>query len=226
MKRNLHAGHAHGGGLSVNVFTEAELEDIHLATLEVLERTGVFVEDDEPLDIFSDGGCAVDRETHTVRLPAQVVDEALRACPSKVYLCGRDPAHDIVLESTRVYFSNFDEGIMLVDPRTGDYREPSIADVAQVARLVDALPNIDTYESAVGAQDVPIETASLYKWEAAIHNTGKPVGSEATSAWDVRKIVEMATVVAGGKTHSAAGRRWASGCARSARSSCRATPRK
>ena len=146
--------------------------------------------------------------------------------PSKVYLCGRDPAHDIVLEAARVYFSNFDEGIMLVDPRTGDYREPSIADVAQVARLVDALPNIDTYESAVGAQDVPMETSSLYKWEAAIHNTGKPVGSEATSAWDVRKVIEMAAVVAGGEDASAAGRRWASGCARSARSSCRATPRK
>ncbi len=199
MKRNLHAGHTRAGGLSVNVFTEAELDDIHLATLEVLERTGVFVEDDEPLDIFRDGGCAVDRETHMVRLPPHVVDDALRACPPKVYLCGRDPAHDIVLESTRVYFSNFDEGIMLVDPRSGEYRQPDIEDVRQVARLVDALPNIDTYESAVGARDVPMETASLYKWEAAIHNTGKPVGSEATSAWDVRKVIAMATVVAGGE---------------------------
>jgi trimethylamine---corrinoid protein Co-methyltransferase len=199
MKRNLHAGRLRSGGLSLNVFTEDELEDIHLASLEVLERTGVFVEDDEPLDLFADAGCAVDRDTHTVRIPPHLVDEGIHSCPSKVYLCGRDPRHDIVLEAGRVYFSNFDEGIMLIDPRTGEYRHPGIEDVRQVARLVDALPHIDTYESAVGAEDVPMATASLYKWEAAIHNTGKPVGSEATTAWDVHKIIAMATVVAGGE---------------------------
>ena len=47
--------------------------------------------------------------------------------------------------------------------------------------------------------DVPEATASLYKWEAAILNTGKPVGTEATSAYDCRKLIEMATVVAGGE---------------------------
>ena len=62
VKRNLFAGRPRSGGLSLNVFTESELDDIHLATLEVLERTGVFVEADEALDIFADGGCLVDRE--------------------------------------------------------------------------------------------------------------------------------------------------------------------
>jgi trimethylamine--corrinoid protein Co-methyltransferase len=197
MKRNQHAGRPRSGGLSLNVFTEAELEDIHLSTLEVLERTGVFVEDDEPLDIFADGGCTVDRETHMVRIPPTVVEDAIRACPSKVYLCGRDPRNDLVLEGGRVYFSNFDEGIMLIDPRSGEYRQPGIADVREVARLVDYLSDMDTYESAVGAEDVPAETASLHKWEVAALNTTKPVGSEATSGWDVRKIIEMAKVLAG-----------------------------
>ena len=164
----------------------------------MLERTGVFVEDDEPLDIYADGGCLVDRETHMVRIPPHLVEEAIRSCPPKVYLCGRDPANDLVLEAGRVYFTNFDEGIMLVDPRTGEYRQPGIADVREVARLVDALDCMDTYESAVGATDVPAATASLHKWEAAAHNTTKPVGSEATSGADVRGILAMAAVMAGG----------------------------
>ncbi len=70
MNRGQHAGRARSGGLSLNVFTPDEIDDIHLATLEVLERTGVFVEDDEPLDIFSDGGCLVDRETPHRQDPA------------------------------------------------------------------------------------------------------------------------------------------------------------
>ena len=48
LKRNLHAGKRMSGGFSVNVFTDDELYEIHLATLEVLEKTGVFVQDEEP----------------------------------------------------------------------------------------------------------------------------------------------------------------------------------
>ena len=199
MKRNLHAGRPRSGGLSLNVFTEAELDDIHLSSLEILERTGFWVEADDALAIYADGGCLADRESHMVRIPPYLVEEALRSCPPKSFLCGRDPENDIVLEAGRVYVSNFDEGIMTIDVRTGDYRHPVLADVHEAARLVDALSDIDTYESAVHPVDVPEETASLHKWEAAILNTGKPVGTEATSAYDVKKIVEMATIVAGGE---------------------------
>ena len=43
--------------------SDGDLHDIHLATLEVLERTGVWVEADDARDVFRDGGCRVDRET-------------------------------------------------------------------------------------------------------------------------------------------------------------------
>ncbi len=50
MSRNPRAGQRGSGGLSLEVFTADELREIHLATLEVLSRTGVFVEDDEALE--------------------------------------------------------------------------------------------------------------------------------------------------------------------------------
>ena len=98
--------------------------------------------------------------------------------------------------------------------RTGEYRHPVLQDVHTAARLVDALSDIDTYESAVHPSDVPEATASLRKWEAAILNTGKPVGTEATSAYDCKKLIEMATVVAAARTSSAAARSSASVSAR------------
>jgi len=197
VKRNLHAGRPSSGGLSLSVFTDAEMDDIHLASLEILERTGVWVEADDALDIYADGGCQVDRETRVVRIPPHLVEDSIRSCPPKNLLCGRDPKMDIVLEAGRVYVSNFDEGIMIVDSRTGEYRHPVLQDVREAARLVDALSDIDTYESAVHPTDVPEQTASLHKWEAAIHNTGKPVGTEATSAYDVKKLIELATCISG-----------------------------
>jgi len=41
MKRNLHAGIRLSGGLSLNVLTDDEVNEIHLGTLEVLDKTGI-----------------------------------------------------------------------------------------------------------------------------------------------------------------------------------------
>jgi trimethylamine--corrinoid protein Co-methyltransferase len=199
VKRNLFAGHPRSGGLSLNVFTESELSDIHLASLEVLERTGVFVEADEALDIFADGGCDVDRESHIVCLPPHVVEDALRSAPSKFVLCGRDPKNDIVLEPGRVAFTNFSEGIRVVDPYSGELRDSTKADIADIARLNDYLSDIDTHEIAVGARDVPPETCAVHNAEAQYLNTTKPIGIGPLSRVETRAIFRMAAEIVGGE---------------------------
>jgi trimethylamine--corrinoid protein Co-methyltransferase len=161
----------------------ADLDAIHAETLNVLEQTGVFVEDDEALDIFADGGAAVDREARVVRLPGETVEAAIATCP-------RD-------DGGPVTFSNFDEGVMYVDPRSGERRQPLKADAADVALLVDALPNIDSYAAAVRPTDVPAATAAVHGCEAALLSTAKHVDSEATSGWEVRVCAELGACIAG-----------------------------
>ena len=130
MIRNPRAGARKSGGFRLEVFTDDELREIHGATLEVLSRTGVFVEDDEAREIFAAAGAEVDRETNIVRLPAHLVEDAVRSAPSTVVMCGRDPARDVVLEDGRVGFTNFGEGIQVVDPYTGELHESRKQDVA------------------------------------------------------------------------------------------------
>ena len=199
MKRNLHAGGARSRGLSVSVFTESELDDIHLATLEVLERTGVFVEDDEALDIFKDGGCRIDRETRMVRVPPHVVEDAIRSSPSRYTLYGRDPKNDFVMEPGRVAFTNFSEGIRVIDTETGEYRQSTKQDIADIARLNDYLSEMDTHEIAVGAKDVPPETAAVHNSEVQLLNTTKPIGIGPLSGMECRAIFRMAAEIAGGE---------------------------
>ena len=199
MKGNLHAGRPRSGGLSLNVFTDAELEDIHLATLEVLERTGVFVEDDEALDIFKDGGCRVDRETRIVRIPPHMVEDAIRSAPSRYVLYGRDPKNDFVMEPGRVAFTNFSEGIRVIDVETGEYRDSTKQDIADSARLNDYLSEFDTHEIAVGAKDVPPKTAAVHNSEIQLLNTTKPIGIGPLSGMEARAIYRMAAEIVGGE---------------------------
>lgn len=199
MIRNLHAGGLRNGGMSLSVLTDAELEDIHNGTLEVLGQTGVFVEDDEALDIFAAAGCGVDRERRIVRIPAHVVEDAIRSAPATVRLAGRTPARDFVLESNRVGFTSFGEGIKVVDPHDGSLREPLKADLVAATRLIDALPEVDVIERPLGCHDVPQEIGPLHNAEAIFTNTTKHVFIGPISGALLKKIVAMAAVVVGGE---------------------------
>lgn len=199
MRRNLHAGKITGGGFSLNVFTDDELDEIHLATLEILEKVGLFVETDEALEAFDSGGAIVDKKSKTVKIPPWVVEDAIRSAPSKLILHGRDPKNDYVMEGNRVGFTNFGEGVFIIDPYTGERRETTKADVATSALVVDALPNIDVYERAVGASDVPMDTVQLHNAEAWLPNTTKHGFMGSGNGYITKKLVEMVAAVVGGK---------------------------
>ena len=161
MRRNQHAGRKRSTGASLNLLSDDDLHDIHLATLEVLEKTGVWVEDEEARRVFAEAGADVDETNGVVRIPPYMVEEAVRSAPQKFVAAGRDPARDFVLEADRVGFTNFGEGVKLVDPYTGELRLPSKKDVADTARVVDYLSDVDVYERAITAEDVaPRERAA------------------------------------------------------------------
>lgn len=52
MKRNISCGRSLLSGFSLNVFSDEECERIHLATLELLETTGIFCESDRAIEIY------------------------------------------------------------------------------------------------------------------------------------------------------------------------------
>jgi trimethylamine--corrinoid protein Co-methyltransferase len=199
VKRNLYAGHPRSGGLSLSVFTEAEMDSIHFASLEVLERTGVFVEADEAIDIFTDAGCTVDRDTRVVKIRPHLVEDAIRSAPGKFVLCGRDPKNDVVLEPGRVAFTNFSEGIRIIDVETGEYRDSTKQDVADNARLNDYLSEMDTHEISVGASDAPPETIAVHNAEQQLLNTTKPIGIGPLSRFESQAIFRMCAEIVGGE---------------------------
>jgi trimethylamine--corrinoid protein Co-methyltransferase len=186
------------GGLSLRVFTPDELEDIHLATLEVLERTGVFVEDPEALDILDGGGARVDKATKIVRFTSYLVENALQSAPPSFVACGRTPDRDYLMGANRVGFTNFGEGIQLVDTYSGVLREPTKKDVGDSARMVDALDDVDVYERALGAHEVPQEVAALHNADAILRNTTKHAFIGPLNGYLCRQMIRMAAVIVGG----------------------------
>ena len=199
MRRNIHAGKRQSGGFSLNIFSDDELYDIHLATLEVLEKTGIFVESEEALAVLDGGGAKIDKKTKVVRLPQYLVEDALRSAPAKFVMAGRRPQDDFVVENNRVGFTNFGEGILVNDLTTGELREPTKKDVADSARLGDFLNEVSVYNRAVGAHNVPADVAPVHNAEAFFNNTTKHCMIGPFSGYGVRQIVKMAAAIVGGE---------------------------
>ena len=198
MRRNLRAGARRNAALKTEVLTDQEVEEVHVATLEVLEHTGVFVEDDEALEILHGGGARIDASTRVARLPGHVVEAAVTTAPHYFVACGRGPEQDFLMAEGRVGFTNFGEGIALVDTYTGELRAPTKQDVGDSARVVDALDEIDVYERALGAHDVPQKVAALHNAHAILQNTTKHAFIGPLDGFQCRHMIRMAEAIAGG----------------------------
>jgi trimethylamine--corrinoid protein Co-methyltransferase len=178
------------------LFTDTQLDEIHLASLEILRHTGVRVHEAEALALLQDAGCVV-KDGDLAKFPASVVEDALLYAPPRIVLCDRTGEPRMYLEGHRTYFGTGSDLPNTLDLETGERRPSLLSDVENTARLVDSLPNLDFAMSMALPSDVPAETSDRRSFLAMIENTIKPV---VFTAWDeagLADIIAMAQVVAG-----------------------------
>ncbi|MDQ3707977.1 MAG: trimethylamine methyltransferase family protein [Actinomycetota bacterium] len=178
--------------------TDDGVRRIHDAALGVLERTGIEVLPSECRDILAAAGARVDEADNRVFLSRGMVEDALASARSEVVLCGRVPANDLVLGGRRVHMGTGGAAVKVLDLDTGEARESTLADVARIGRLVDALDNIHFYLRACVARDIPTEALDLNTYYAAITNTTKHVSGNVFTVESLHDVLELAAMVAGG----------------------------
>lgn len=186
-------------GWGLRSFTMDGLEKLHAATLDILRTTGVNMDCDQALDILQEGGCWVNKKTRVVKFPDHIVSQAISLCPGHVLLAGRDPDNDYMMGGKQVGFTTFGVGVLTEDLETGNIRESTKKDVAEIARLTDALKHMDILTAPVAPNDKPDESYDLHMLEAALVNCSKHYASDAEDGPRTKLLIEMAAAVAGGK---------------------------
>lgn len=177
--------------------SQDQLTRIHAASMEILERTGVRLHLPEAVDILKNAGAAV-TEGNRVRIPAHLVEWALRAAPKRVVLANRLGERVMPLERNHVFYGPGSDCPNVIDLHTGERRPGTLRDIQDGIRLCDALPNIDFLMSLNLASDVPPERADLHQMQAMLSNSIKPILFVTTEFEGCVKAVEMAEIVAGG----------------------------
>ncbi|MCF8068704.1 MAG: trimethylamine methyltransferase family protein [Desulfobacterales bacterium] len=198
MRRGPKAGNEAILGWGLKALSKDMIEDIHNATLEIMQTTGIRFDSDRALDIFEKGGCWVNRKTKVVRFPRHLVNDAITSCPNQIIMAGRDSRHDFMMGGREVGFTPFGVGVTTQDLETGELRDSTKADLEEMGVLIDALPHMDIYTPPVTPRDVPNESYDLHMAETAFVNCSKHIGAEIESKESALQIFEMAAAITGG----------------------------
>ncbi len=198
MRRNPISNHMANVGCGLRLLGMTNLEQIHKATLEVLEDVGIRIDCEEALDVFRKAGARVDDDAKIVHIPPYIVEGAVRTAPSQFTVGGRDPKNDVVVGTDRISFIPFGEGVTVQDPYTGEIRESTKKDAAQLAILTDALDSFSYSFDTVIARDVPAESLPLHTLDAQANNTTKCLWSSPEGKRSAEYLIEMGRVIAGG----------------------------
>ena len=173
------------------------LARLHAASLRILGETGVAVGSAGIRDRLAASGARVDGDR--VRLPAALVEAALAAAPRAYTLAAREPSWDLPLDGAHGYLSVDGSAAEILDLETGLRRSSTEADLAQVTRLADALPEIAFLWQGVEAGDRPVPVRPLHELRTQFANSGKHVQlMTAVTPLAARGAVELARTVAGG----------------------------
>jgi trimethylamine--corrinoid protein Co-methyltransferase len=183
----------------LEVLSADGLGAIQSATLHILEHVGVAFPSERALRIFAEHGAHVETESQVVRLPPDLVLEAMSHAPRSYLLAGRQKGADLLLDGTVSYFGTDGCGTDTADFETGERRPSTKEDVARMARVADALSSIAFYWPMVSAQDYG-QVAPLHELDASFRNTVKHVQTETVMGEKpAQYAVRMAEAIAGDK---------------------------
>lgn len=190
------------GKLSLEVLSKVELEKIHQRSLDILEKTGIVVQDHECRQILAKAGAKIDNGSDRVHLPSEMVKEYLALAPSDFELHRTDGKTIQVDSQCRAY------GSLVIDPWIIDYstqkpRRPILNDIIRHTRLGDALPMVDfLYRMDMPPDDVPPQTAYVKTLEAFTTNTTKHILAAPASIESMQNWLEVTEILANDKSLS------------------------
>jgi len=188
-------------GGQLKVLSRDQILEVHYATLDVLQHTGVVVHSKEALKILDEAGADINYKEERTWIPPHLVEEAIRKTPHGFKLCGRNPKKYCKFEGNRVYFSTAGGPPNVLD-LNGKRRPATTKDYEDLVRLTDALENIDIADAGISGMvdetGLPEAVQEARNFLRRVRNTDKPGGLGAGRGKDqANDSIKLGCVVMG-----------------------------
>lgn len=182
----------------LDVFSPSELEEIHLATVDIMQNLGVLVEYQEALEVFEKAGCRVNLDNGSVRIPYSLLSSSLAKCSPVIRLYSQGGLPPLKVGGRNIHFGLQGQVTNVVDWKTGERHPATTKDLEEAARLSDVLENVTFMDPPCGLADVPPELQDRYRWKIPLLNCRKHVMNSTHTIEGVHDAVEIAGAITGG----------------------------
>ncbi|MHB0877754.1 MAG: trimethylamine methyltransferase family protein [Anaerolineae bacterium] len=192
----------------IGVLSREDMQALHDAAVRILSEIGMRIDHAEALAYLDGAGCKVDKASHHVLFPPDVVAKAAARMREQFAGPQRYPER-IPMRYTAMYFTTFPRtpgpafdlncgGFPpLVLTLERERRYANMQDVRDSIRLADALPNIDMVGLPCSAQEVPAKLRPVVMAAELVKGTAKIGGIEAWTVKDIDYLTRMGEVVRG-----------------------------
>jgi trimethylamine--corrinoid protein Co-methyltransferase len=167
--------------------------------MEVLAGVGVKCDYAAARQIFADAGAQVDDEAQCVRLPEEMVMQAVARAPKSFHLYGADGKFNIEVGGGETVFAALGTPISSLDLETGQRRPSTLQDLVHHIQLIDSCQHIHNTQMDVWPNDIPMTTIHSEAIWAWAHNSRKPFGMGCYGYRPTLDMMEMMAIAAGGK---------------------------
>ncbi len=181
------------------ILSTEEIHQIHEATLEVLEKTGVIIDSDDVCEFLSKKGAKV--EGNRVRMPREMVEEAIAQINHKVMFAARQNKYDFTIPYKNITFNSTSGYSPYIYDEPNSKRRPSTAkDLVKIAQLCDALDEVDFFWPIVmPTEEIINEIQEISALNIAVRNITKHLECSCSSKGAAQWQVKMMQAVAGGE---------------------------
>ena len=183
------------------IFSEDEIEAIHRTSLQILEEIGIKTLLPEARAIFQKAGAEVDEGEQRVRLPEELVMQAMASIPARVRLQPRNPERWVEVGEDAVGFVTVGGPPHVTDLERGR-RAGTLADFNDFMRLAQSFEVVHIVSSPVEPMDVDLRVRHLALTDGVLTFTDKVPFVYCRGPQAVADAFEMVRI-AGGLSHEA-----------------------
>ncbi len=172
-------------------------EVFHEAAVRVLGTTGIALESGRVEALLTGRGARKDDDGR-ILLPRELVEWALERVPRGFTLFDRDGAPALAVQDGQTWFGPGSDALYQADRPSGEPRDSLVEDIGANVQLADAL-GYDFVMSMALPRGLDGEQLYPRVFVEIVTHTARPVVVTAISVQDVRRVHEIASIVAGGR---------------------------
>jgi len=181
----------------LEVLSQAEIERVNEASLDILENTGMKIMSDKIMKLLEDAGCPTDHETRIVKFPRKIVEDCVAKVPSSFDLYDRNGNKVQTIGDGKVHCAAGHNAVFTIDCNTSERRYANVKDVEEFGIVSEWCESIDIVGAPLNPLDVSPESTLLHAAKALFKTTTKPLFLSTESTKVVYGLLDMMRAVAG-----------------------------